>query len=463
MKTWELFKVNNQPLQLSYSQQQIFNSILGQKHRRVQVIAPTQYGKSLTVACAIIARACLYGEKFTILAPSQKKADIIMSYVLEHIFDNVLWYSQLVQEGGGGLEKLKRLKHEKSKKNITLRNGGGIQTLSLNAKDSRGSIEAAMGFGGNRLVLDESSLIDDPIYATVKRMLGGYPYEDTFLFEIGNPFYRNHFYRTWTSSRYDRLFIDYEKALSEERFSPEFIEEMRSEAFFDIFYECKFPDEDAVDAKGYRFLLLGEDILNAFVADNAEINQFKVSPTLANSRKYLGADIGGGGDYSAFVIRADNYAWIESSNRSSDTMTQVQEIERIIEKYKINPYDIFVDDTGIGKGVSDRLKEKNIAINAIAVGAQAKDKTKYKNVKAEAFWGLRTWIKKGGKIDKDSRFEELKEIKYKVSTEKLLQIEPKEELKKRTGKSPDFADAFMLTFASPRPRARAFDFKPPGF
>jgi hypothetical protein len=37
-------------------------------------------------------------------------------------------------------------------------------------------------------------------------------------------------------------------------------------------------------------------------------------------------------------------------------------------------------------------------------------------------------------------------VKSKVSTNKVLQIDPKEHLKRRTGKSPDYADAFVLTF-----------------
>jgi hypothetical protein len=41
-------------------------------------------------------------------------------------------------------------------------------------------------------------------------------------------------------------------------------------------------------------------------------------------------------------------------------------------------------------------------------------------------------------------------IKDEVSTDKALQIEPKEDLKKRSGKSPNYAEAFMLTF-TPRP------------
>lgn len=57
----------------------------------------------------------------------------------------------------------------------------------------------------------------------------------------------------------------------------------------------------------------------------------------------------------------------------------------------------------------------------------------------------------GGKLLHDDRFRQLTWIKYKVNTDKVLQIEPKEDLKQRTGKSPDFAEAFMLTFIPPPP------------
>jgi hypothetical protein len=40
-------------------------------------------------------------------------------------------------------------------------------------------------------------------------------------------------------------------------------------------------------------------------------------------------------------------------------------------------------------------------------------------------------------------------IKYKVASDKVLQIEPKGDLTKRTGKSPDFAESAMLTFVDP--------------
>ena len=43
--------------------------------------------------------------------------------------------------------------------------------------------------------------------------------------------------------------------------------------------------------------------------------------------------------------------------------------------------------------------------------------------------------------------------KYKLSTDKVLQIEPKEDLKDRIKISPDFAEAFMLTFSVGKPQS----------
>ena len=433
-----LFKVNGSELKLSPHQQEIFNLIATNSHPRNQVIAPTQYGKSLTVALAVLCRAVGRNEKFIILAPSEKKAQITMQYVIDHCFDSPIFMSQLELEDTVSLDRLRR---ERSRNNITFKGGGGIMTLTLDSRNSKRSFEAAMGFGGNRVVLDESSLVDDTLYATVKRMLGGYPYEDTFLLEIGNPFYRNHFYRTWNSSDYNKVFIDYEIGLEEARYSEKFIEEMRDEAFFSVFYECKFPEEDAVDEFGYRALITNEELAKSFVSECE-----------SDGELFLGADIGGGGDYNVYVLRNSKYAWIESKNRSNDTMTNVSEIQRILQKYpNLKPNRVFIDDIGIGRGVSDRLKELNLHVIGVSVGEKAKNSSKFMNTKAEGYWLAYEWVKQGGKLLKDDNLRQLAWIKYKVNTDKVLQIEPKIDLKHRTGRSPDFAEAFMLTFIPPPP------------
>jgi len=74
------------------------------------MILPTQYGKSLVVALAVIIRAVLYNERFLIVAPSEKKAKIIMGYIIDHIGDNLIFKSQLEIDGKDTFERLKREK-----------------------------------------------------------------------------------------------------------------------------------------------------------------------------------------------------------------------------------------------------------------------------------------------------------------------------------------------------------------
>ena len=433
-----IFRINDKPLELSPMQQEIFFAITDLAHPRVQIIAPTQYGKSLTVALAVLASASSMGERFVILAPSEKKAGIIMNYIIEHCFDSTIFLDALELDQSTSLDRLRR---ERSRTNLTFKSGGGVMVLTLDARNSKHSLESALGFGGNRLILDESSLIDDPLYSTVKRMLGGYKYKDTFLLEIGNPFYRNHFLRTWESDSYKHIFIDYHTGLKEGRYSQEFIDEMRSEAFFDVFYECKFPEENLIDAKGYRTLIASDAI--GFTEDVDKTGELK-----------LGADIGGGGDFNVYVLRNQKNAWIEGFNQSNDTMTNVVEIQKLLTKYpQLNAHNIFIDDIGVGRGVTDRLKELGIRANGVSVGAKPKDTTRYKNLKAEGSWGMKMWIEAGGKLERKDQFRQISWLKYKVDTDKVLSIEPKDELKQRMGKSPDFADALVLTFMPSAPRA----------
>lgn len=431
-----LFKQNGRPLELSDGQADIFDAIYSCRHRRVQVITPTQYGKSRTVGAAVLARILSTNDKFTILAPSQKKAQIIMSYIIDDVFSNREFAQRLELDAS---EKLDRLRRERSRDHITILGGGGVKVLTLDAKNGKRSIEAAMGFGGNRLILDESALIDDPLYATVKRMLGGYPIEDQFLFEIGNPFYLNHFHRTWHSERYFKIFVDYHQAIREGRFSEEFIEEMREEALFDVFYECKFPEADEIDDKGYRRLL---------TLDEIEAAQIDIEPQ-RQGEGYLGQDVGGGGDFNIYTFRQADYAKIVGKNQSNDTMTNVSEGQRLASELGVPAENVFPDDIGIGRGVRDRYHELGFFATGVNVGESATD-DRFANKRAQLYWRVAQWIRGGGKLMRSDLWKQLYWIKYKVDSDKRIKIMPKPDIKKENnGRSPDAAESLMLTFEEP--------------
>lgn len=77
---------------------------------------------------------------------------------------------------------------------------------------------------------------------------------------------------------------------------------------------------------------------------------------------------------------------------------------------------------------------------------------KYANRRAESWWEMAQWIKRGGQIDAGNHagalVEELTKVTYSYKNGQLLLI-PKEILKKQLGRSPDLADALALTFALP--------------
>ena len=427
LKLLDLFTVDGKKGSdtITEGQLEIFYAIVFRPHTRLQIISCTQYGKSLTVALALIIVSCLQGEKVAVLAPKNEQAKIIMRYYIEHLGDSVLFWSLLEKN-----TKLERLRQEESKERIILRNNGGVFIISVQAGNSKKGIEAAMGAGAKIVIMDEASLIPDPIEATVFRMIAGKG-ADAFYCKIGNPFYRNHFFRSWHNDKYLKLFIDYFQAIEEGRYNEEFIEEARKKPFFDVLYECRFPSELDIDERGYRFLFTLDELEGYFIEE---------MPEELEGTKRLGVDVGRGVNLSAFVVRYDNVMYLESKNQSRDTMTQVTEIERI------QADETYIDDVGVGGGVTDRCLELDYDVIGIREGSSANNSEMFSNIKAENYFEMKRWLQKGGRILKSQEWYQLLEIKYKRNSSGRTQLEPKDELFKRGVQSPDIADAGSLTF-----------------
>lgn len=109
-----------------------------------------------------------------------------------------------------------------------------------------------------------------------------------------------------------------------------------------------------------------------------------------------------------------------------------------------------VDGVGVGGGVVDQLVEHGWAVADMQAGQRALDPETFLNARAEWYWGLRQRFE-AGDIDLDPDDGELaaqlSQIKYKYTSRGQLQIESKDDMKKRGLSSPDRADALMLAFA----------------
>ena len=436
----------NEPFELTDGQADIFNCILLKQFPRNQIIASTQYGKSDTVAMALIVRSEAFKENWAIISGQKDKAQIIMGKVLQHIFDSEFFYSKLELDANIPLDRLRR---ERSKDNITWITGGGIKTFTANSGNKNRVTESLTGFGSPNIVEDEASLIPNDVQAMILRMLGGH--KNNFLLKIGNPFYRNHFFKTWNSTKYNKIFIDYKIGLEEGRYSEDFINEMKDEAFFSVLYECKFPEQSSITPDGYQKLISDELLQSSFITETEAKDQ-----GLMEGNMRLGADFAGAGnDRSAYVVKYPKLLMIKEVNQIKDTMQQVNILQRIKEEYNIEDSNISIDYGGLGQGIGDRLHEMDIYTNNIMFGESAPDdeKGKYKNMRAYMYYQLFLFLSNGGRIIIDDRFQELTLINYKIDTEKRLQLQSKEELKKLAKQiglnigSPDIADACALCFA----------------
>ncbi len=414
-------------------QLEIIDSIVNRSattgQKRVQIIAATQYGKSLAVGAGLVLRAVHKPEKWALVAGTKEKARIIMEYVIMFSLNNEGIRTRLNVE-----ESLDRLRMRKSQDRITYKSKGEIRAYSADASRITQTSKSLMGFGSPNVVEDESALIPDKLQATVMRMLGGDA--DNFLVKIGNPFENNHFRRTWDGHRYHRIFIDYVRALEEGRFTQDFIEEMREEPFFDILYECKFPSHGLEDEKGWNTLLSKDEVDRAMVEDFDMFGQLR-----------LGADVAGGGrNYSAIVLRGANYARRIYKKREPDTMIFATNLLRFGSFYKVKDRHHYIDKVGIGKGAFDKLRNARDSATGVNGGDSPADIARFKNLRAEMYWRTREWILRGGKLQKDKDWYQLCDIKYKADVSGRLKLMTKEEMLRNQIDSPDIADSLAMTF-----------------
>jgi len=118
---------------------------------------------------------------------------------------------------------------------------------------------------------------------------------------------------------------------------------------------------------------------------------------------------------------------------------------------------IKVDVIGIGAGVFDRLHEQAFPAVAVNVAESATDtgSDKFSNKRSELYWHLRERLDPDPRINPrpialppdDEMMMDLASLKYKITSTGKIAIEPKEEMKKRIGRSPDRGDAVMIAVA----------------
>jgi hypothetical protein len=121
---------------------------------------------------------------------------------------------------------------------------------------------------------------------------------------------------------------------------------------------------------------------------------------------------------------------------------------------------IYVDGTGVGGGVVDALRSMGYPVHEVTFNAkassfaQATRGVNYKNKRAEIWGEMREWLRGAALqnfiIDKDySILDDLTSTQFYFDQKDQIQLEAKDEIKRREGRSPDIGDALAVTFALP--------------
>ena len=105
---------------------------------------------------------------------------------------------------------------------------------------------------------------------------------------------------------------------------------------------------------------------------------------------------------------------------------------------------IKVDDGGVGGGVSDQLKHWGAKVIRVNFGSKATQPEKYANMATEMWFEFP--IDEVSIPDDEELMDELSERRYDYDKQEVKRIEPKDEFKPRIGRSPDKADALLLSF-----------------
>lgn len=110
---------------------------------------------------------------------------------------------------------------------------------------------------------------------------------------------------------------------------------------------------------------------------------------------------------------------------------------------------VLVDGVGMGSGVVDRLRELGYGVVDVVAGATARDEARFADTRSEAWWGLREALDPSNpfriSLPRDPGLQaELTSVKYRVASDKRVRVEPKDEMKRRLGYSPDKADSLCL-------------------
>lgn len=200
----------------------------------------------------------------------------------------------------------------------------------------------------------------------------------------------------------------------------------------------------------YPHIWLGEPISQS---DKAILSRIAINDAMnrqvdSEGAYQIGADIGRFGSDISAIYKRKGLKIIDSRFLDrKDNVVVANEIKELAGRDK--KMLIKVDATGVGGGVCDILRADGYNVVDINFGASPKDKDKYNNLISEAWFHFKEIINEVEIPNDDELKNELATREWKVDNKGRRCVESKDDYKKRGYKSPNKADAILITFYDP--------------
>jgi hypothetical protein len=293
------------------------------------------------------------------------------------------------------------------------------------------------------VIYDEASSIPDLIYETTEGFLTDQATERLWLI-CGNP--------TRSSGRFREAFDDrrWHKTQVDAR-EVSFTNKPQLEAWAEAYGDDS--DFFRVRVRGVFPRVGSQEFIPIYLVAEARNRAVETTPY---DPCVLGVDIARyGDDETVLVVRKgrDARSMPAVRLRGFDLMSIAARIVEVAEAYQCDA--VFIDGTGLGGGVVDRCRQLRLTVIDINFGSRPANfdpvtrAERYANKRAEMWGSLRAWLATGAIEDVDELQQQLVGPSYGFNNRDEIQLERKEDMRKRGVASPDWGDALALTFAWP--------------
>jgi hypothetical protein len=408
--------------------QQDFLNAVASGERKISIRSGHGVGKSTTASWAMLwFLLTRYPVKVVVTAPTSAQLYDALFAELKR------WVKELPQP----IQELLDVKQER----IELK--ASATEAFISARTSRAEQpEALQGVHSDNvmLVADEASGVPEAVFEAAAGSMSGH---NALTILLGNPVRSSGFFFDTHNRLKDEWWTRRVSCIDSTRVSKEYVEDMKS----------RYGEE----SNAFRIRVLGEfpksDDDTIIPMELLESAKHRDTRAYEDAPIIWGLDVARfGSDSSVLCKRQSNVVHTLERWRNLDLMQLTGAVVAQYEAcdHKNRPAEILVDSIGLGAGVVDRLRELKLPARGINVSESPAMGGTYLNLRAELWHKAKAWLEKRDcKIpNNEDLIGELATVRYTFTSNGKIKIESKDDIRRRGLKSPDMADAFVLTFAT---------------